>query len=111
MFATFLMTTKLETELEKLLKTLTEPDEQQIAKRLLSESRILLRHKKNRKLVLAAIGEGFCVLSDISEHTGIPYATVHRIVNSLIQQKKISETKYKTLHSVGASKRLFFLIK
>lgn len=79
--------------------TISDATEKAMVSRWRREYDALQERNRNRKQVLAAIAEGYDTISEISFITGINITTLRRVVNRLVESKKIRQTRIKNLKS------------
>lgn len=81
--------------LQMITATLNDLAEISMVKRWRREYEAYNARKKRREQVLAAIGEGYDVMSEIAAHTGIPAASVRRIIIELVGKNRLRSAKTK----------------
>ena len=79
--------------------TLSDATEIAMVSRWRNEYNAVQERSRNRKQVLAAIGEGYDTVSEISFATGINITTLRRVISRLVESKKIRQTRVKNLNS------------
>ena len=78
-----------------IAKSIEDISEISMVGRWLKEYEAAAARKLRRKQVLAAIADGYDVLSEICAHTGIGSATARRIILDLVAKRKIKSAKIK----------------
>jgi hypothetical protein len=78
-----------------IANSITDVSEIAMLRRWRKEYELLTARRSRPAKVLAAIGEGYDTLSEISFFTNIPAPSVHRILMKLVREKRLRSVRTK----------------